>query len=184
MSLKSRFPSPAVRCGLFLFPVLLSCCPVVCHAFTLDIASHEVAEIGQNPRLLYATGYGEVVFESGLDGTLVVASAYASTEPINVPPAASVEFVVESSPVNGVAHENQGFVEIANRTPNLSTPLRITPHPVDTTLKNTSGGWNAVPEAASATLGLFATLLWFLRRRVKEVSLRDVAPDEGVFPSA
>ena len=152
--------------GFPLLTFLLLGVSAASHAFTLDIASHEVTEFGQGPRSIFVPGYGEVAFESFLDGVLVVDSAYASTDRIELPPPSIADAAEPCTDITA-AGNNPGFVEIANRSnPDLSPPL----HPVDGSIDNPPDGWNAVPEAASATLGLVGTLFLLLRRRMETIS--------------
>lgn len=174
MSLETRLSPRALKCGLIFMATLLLGVPVVCHAFTLDIASHEIGEFGQGPRAIFVPGYGEVIFESGLDGILVVDSAYASTQGFEIPPPAPRELGAHPTTVGAEAEADPGFVKITSRTPNNPASLAATPHPAGDSLENPPGGWNAVPEAASATLGLIGTLLLFLRRREKSVTRADM----------
>jgi hypothetical protein len=152
--------------GLSLLPILLLGASTVSHAFRLDFASSELMEFGQGPHSIIVPGYGEITFESSLDGVLVVSSAYASTEQIEVP-RPSCEPAPETSINENLAETNPGFVKIAVRkTPDPSSPLQaanLQP------LEGPPDGWNAVPEAASATLGLVGMLMLLLRRRVKTI---------------
>lgn len=102
---------PAMKHGFPLLPVLLLAASASSHAFSLDIASTEVTKFGQGPRSIFVPGYGEVAFESGLDGALVVDSAYASTGKIDLPPVATS---ASEPPVT--ATEDTGYVEIASRS--------------------------------------------------------------------
>jgi hypothetical protein len=156
--------------GFPILPVLFLGAWISAHAFTPDIAGDGVAESGQGPRSIFVPGYGEVAFESPLDGVLVVDSAYASTDRINVPPP-SGDAAAEPTSDNTAAGEEPGFVKITNR--NVSEPpvhLHAAVHPVDDVIQTPPGTWNAVPEAASATLGLIGTLMLLLRRRMKSAS--------------
>jgi hypothetical protein len=171
MSLESRFVPSAITRGLFLF-VALQFGTVTSHAFTMDIVSQEVGDFGQGPSSIFVPGYGQVVFESVLDGTLVLDSAYASTERIDVPPPASRESGIHDFTGHTQTVADPVFVEIYSRTGKMTTSLSATLHPADDPLENPPGGWNAVPEAASATLGLIGTLLLFLRRRERCVARR------------
>jgi len=148
-----------------LLPVLLLGASAAGHAFSLDIACDDIAEFGQGPRLIFVPGYGEVVFESGLGGVLVVGSAYASTDRIELPPADTGADAGPSKHQSGTVPD-PGFAKLSNRA-KRDLPLIL--HPVDTTLQNPPDGWNAVPEAASASLGLVGTLMLLLRRRVKSM---------------
>jgi len=134
-------------------------------AFTLDIASYEAPESGRGPHSIFLPGYGEVVFESGLDGVLVVNSAYASTE--RVEPPVSIGRPAPMPPGDEVAVDGEpGFLMISNRNPESTVPATQLPlHPADESIQNPAGEWNAVPEAASAALGLIGTLLLLARRR-------------------
>jgi hypothetical protein len=156
----------------FISLVLLLCGSVASQAFTLDIESQETGEPGQGPRSIFVPGYGEVAFESALDGALVVDSAYASTNGIETPPP-----MHETPTEDAAAGKNPGVVEITHRmTPSLSPPLQVALHPVDAVLENPPEGWNAVPEAASATLGLVGTLLLLLRRRLTSTTAASGKP--------
>jgi hypothetical protein len=155
-----------------LLPALMLGATAASHAFTLDIASHDIAEFGQGPRLVFVPGYGEVVFESGLDGVLVVGSAYASTDRIEMPPVAA-EAAAETSHPNAGPDADSGFVKITSRA---TSELPLSLHPVDAALQNPPDGWNAVPEAASAALGLVGTLMLLLRRRVNSESKAQEKP--------
>jgi MYXO-CTERM domain-containing protein len=74
---------------------------------------------------------------------------------------------VEPSAADTSADGDPGFVKISNRKIlHFSAPL----HPADAALQNPPDGWNAVPEAASAALGLVGMLMLLLRRRVKSVA--------------
>ena len=159
-------PSLAMKRGIPLLPVLLLGALAASHAFTLDIASNEVTEFGQGPRSIFVPGYVEVAFESGLDGALMVDSAYASTSRIEVPPP-SGETPVEPSIDETAADTDPGYVKIANRKTSGQSPARqvTTFQPADSQHENPQGGWNAVPEAASAMLGLIGTLILLRRRR-------------------
>jgi len=137
----------------------------------LGIAGDGTGDFGQGPRSIQVTGYGEVVFESGLDGALVVDPAYASTEQIEMPQTATGESMAKPSAEEASGAADHGFVKITNRTPVLSHPVQVALQPVDPSLENQAEEWNAVPEAASATLGLIGTLLLFLRRRAKVANL-------------
>lgn len=155
--------------GLPLLSVMLLGATVGAHAFTPDIAGDGIAEFGRGPRSLFVPGYGEVTFESPLDGVLVVDSAYASTDRINLPPS-SGEPAAEAASANTAADADPGFVKIANRNASdVPARLHAAVHPVDHAIHNPPGTWNAVPEAASATLGLIGTLMLLLRRRAKSV---------------
>lgn len=167
MASKSRLPFSSDRYGSGGFPVLLLCIPVACQAFTLEIASHEIVESCQGPRSLYVRGYGEVVFEAGLDGALVVDPAYASTGRIEVAPPTSGESAAAPSTEDANGAADQACVKITNKTPVLSQTTQDALQPFDPALENPADGWNSVPEAASATLGLIGTLLLFLRHRTK-----------------
>lgn len=161
-----------MKLGFPLLPVMLLGATVAAHAFTPDIAGDGIAEFGRGPGSLFVRGYGEVMFESPLDGVLVVDSAYASTDRINLPPP-SGEPAAEVDEDNTTADENPGFVKIANRNASeLPTRLHVAVHPVDDAIQNPEDTLNAVPEAASATLGLIGTLLLLLRCRSKSASGR------------
>lgn len=142
--------------GPLLLPVLWLGASLTGYAFTLDIASNEVTEFGQGPRSIYVPGYGEVVFESNLDGVLVVDSGYASTGEMNVPPAATS---VSEVPV--AATEDTGHVTIASRA--IASESGMNDKSVAGVESDPQAG-DSVPETASAALGLLGILLFLLRR--------------------
>lgn len=150
--------------GLHFLSALWLCAPLTAHAFTLDIASTDVTEFGQGPRSIFVPGYGEVTFESGLDGALVLDSAYASTERIEVP-APSDASGTDPSTGSAMTAANPDLVKISNRISSVPIRRASSPQATDGMIQNPPGGWNAVPEAASATLGLCGMLMLLLRRK-------------------
>lgn len=145
--------------GSSLLPVLLLAASASSHAFSLDIASNEVTKFGQGPRSLFVPGYGEVAFESGLDGAVVVDSAYASTGKIDVPPVATS---ASEPPV--AATEDTGYVEIASRSIASATDQPAPGTDPVAALEKPPEGVNSIPETASGALGLLGILLLLLRR--------------------
>ncbi|RPJ33248.1 MAG: hypothetical protein EHM17_10970 [Verrucomicrobiaceae bacterium] len=131
--------------SLLIFVALLLGAAASSRAFTLDFANHELTESGHGPYSVFVPGYGEVVFENGLDGALVIESAYASTGGFELP----------------AAHFKTESVEVAFDTGEPASPDFTT----SSAEELPAAEWNAVPEAASATLGLVGMLLLALRRR-------------------
>jgi hypothetical protein len=154
--------------GHRLLSAVWLCVPLAAHAFTLDIASTEVMEFGQGPRSIFVPGYGEVTFESGLDGELVLDSAYASTDRIEVPAPSEVSGA-DPSIGSVMTAANPDLVKISNRISTAPIRRASSLQLVEGPMQNASDGLNAVPEAASATLGLLGMLMLFLRRNTKKM---------------
>jgi hypothetical protein len=157
-SLAALIP-PFMKRGFPLLPVLLFAASAAAHAFTLDIAGDGIEEFGRSPRSISVPGYGEVTFESGLDGALVVDSAYASNGEINFPPVAT-----SVSKPQAAVTEVAEYVEISSRStvPATDQPAAETDRVAGKT--KPPEGLNSVPETASAALGLLGILLFLLRR--------------------
>jgi ABC-type Na+ efflux pump permease subunit len=145
--------------GFPLMPVLLLAASASCHAFTLDIASDEITKFGQGPRSVFVPGYGEVAFESALDGALVVDSAYASTGKIDVPTATTT-----ASEPPTAASEDSGYVEIAARSTASANDQTAPETAPVAAMEKPPERVNSIPETASAALGLLGILLFLLRR--------------------
>lgn len=160
MSQESRLRIPVMKYGSLLLSALLFGTSVSCLAFTLDIASNQVTEFGQGPLLIFVPGYGEVVFESGLDGALVVDSAYASTGKMDAPPASAS---ASEAPV-AATEDAAGYVKIASRASASTADQPATGTDGVAAMKNPPDGGDSVPETASAALGLLGILLFLLRR--------------------
>lgn len=150
--------------GLHFLSAFWLCASLAAHAFTLDIASTEVTEFGQGPRSIFVPGYGEVTFESGLDGALVLDSAYASTERIEVPAPSDASGADPSIP-SCMTAANPDLEKIANRISTVPIRRASSLEVADDSIQNPPGGWSAVPEAASATLGMCGMLMLLLRRK-------------------
>ncbi len=145
--------------GFPLLPILLLSASASSPAFTLDIASNEVTKFGQGPRSVFVSGYGELAFESGLDGALVVDSAYASTGGIDVPTATTT-----ASEPPAVATGDSGYVEITSRHTASATDQAAAGTGPVAAMEKPPEGVNSIPETASGALGLLGILLLLLRR--------------------
>jgi MYXO-CTERM domain-containing protein len=153
--------------GFQLIAALFAGAATFTQAFTLDIASTEVTEFGRGPRSILVPGYGEVTFESGLDGALVVDSGYASTDLIKIPASAGETGALRNEEDATIHDANPSLVKMVNRGNSISAllPQSSSLEPLSESSRNPPDGLIAVPEAASAALGLLGMLMLLLRRR-------------------
>lgn len=143
-------------------------------AFTLDAVGYEGGVLEQNPFSVFIPGYGELVFEASLGASLVVNSAYQNDNGFGGP---SLNFDANESvriTFNGAEPLNVDF-DFVGQSVGESFVIEkdlFTPQAFIVTHRGQGDGaglyamsWNAVPEPASATLGLIGSMLLVLRRR-------------------
>lgn len=149
----------------------LPCYPVVAllgalvsvgHAFTLDAAGYEGGDLAKDPFSVLVPGYGEVVFESDLGAPLVVDSAYGNGKGFE---GTSLRFnpldvvKISSQVQSGVRMASNGDAILSSQ----DFPM------VDQAAGDGRGPrvnvWNAIPEPATAGLGLVGIAALLLGRR-------------------
>jgi hypothetical protein len=144
------------------------------HAFTLDFVGYEGVEFKQSPQSIIVPGYGELVFEAGLDSTLVVNSAYLNDNGFGAPSLSFDQNEAVKITFNGPEPLNVDFdfVGVSAGESFVVQEDLFTPQAFLVTLQGGGDGagiyaisWNAVPEPASAMLGLVGAITLVLRRR-------------------
>lgn len=143
-------------------------------AFTLDAVGYVGGVLDQNPFTVFVPGYGELVFEAAPGTSLVVNSAYRNDNGSGAP---SMNFDAGESvkiTFNGAEPLNVEF-DIVGQSAGESFVIDngvFTPQVFLVSLKGGTDGaglsavsWDAVPEPASATLGLLGGMMLLLRRR-------------------
>jgi uncharacterized protein (TIGR03382 family) len=146
-------------------------------AFTLDAVGYEGGILTDNPFSIFVPGYGELIFQAAPGSEIVVNSAYLNDNGFGGP---SFNFDQnESLKITFAALEpinvDFDFVGLsAGEIFEIEEDL-LTPQAFIITLKGDGDGaglyavsWQAVPEPASATLGLLGTVMLLLRRRRRD----------------
>ncbi len=158
-----------------LVAVLLGLVPATGSAFTLDAVGYEGGVLSRNPFSVFVPGYGELVFETGPNSSLVVDSAYRNDNGFGGP---SLNFDQDESVriiFNGPEPLNVSF-DFVGQSVGESFVIEkdlFTPQAFVVTLRGQgdgaglySIGWNAIPEPSTAVLGVLgATMLVFRRKR-------------------
>jgi hypothetical protein len=157
-----------------LVPALLLGASLACSAFTLDFAGYEGVQFAQNPRSIFVPGYGELVFEAGLDSELVVNSAYLNDNGFGAPSLSFDQDDAVKITFKGAEPLNVDFdfVGVSAGEVFVVQEDLFTPQAFLVTLQGGDDGagvyavsWNAIPEPAAASLGLIGATLLVLRRR-------------------
>lgn len=123
----------------------------LCGAFSLDAVGYEGGDLAPCPLTMMVPGYGEVVLESDQGLMLVLNPAYASG---GCCAAAPLRFD-QADAVKVSFHAGSGGLPVVGAGDEASA----------TPASSTAGGWRAIPEPASAGLGLIGLMLLFLARR-------------------
>ncbi|MDP3851140.1 MAG: hypothetical protein Q8Q59_11595 [Luteolibacter sp.] len=157
-----------------LLIALLLGASAVSPAFTLDFVGYEGVEFTQSPLSIYIPGYGELVFETGLGSTLVVNSAYLNDNGFGAPALDFDQNEAVKITFAGLEPLNVDFdfVGVSSGESFVVQKDLFTPQAFLVTFQGGGDGaglyaisWNAVPEPASATLGMIGAMMLVLRRR-------------------
>ncbi len=158
----------------WLVAALFAASVAVGGAFTLDAVGYAGGTLEQTPFSVFIPGYGELVFEAVTGSSLVVNSAYQNDNGFGGPSLSFDEN--ESVKITFVGPEplNVDF-DFVGQSAGESFVIEkdvFTPQAFVVSLKGGGDGaglyavsWNAVPEPASATLGLLGAAMLVLRRR-------------------
>jgi hypothetical protein len=144
------------------------------NAFTLDAVGYGGGVLTQNPYSVFIPGYGELVFEAAPGSSLVVNSAYQNDNGFGGPSLSFDENESIKVTFNGAEPLNVDF-DFVGQSAGESFVIEkdlFTPQAFLVSLKGGGDGaglyavsWNAVPEPASAALGLLGGMMLLLRRR-------------------
>lgn len=141
------------------FPVvaLLGALMSIAHGFSLEAAGYEGGALAKEPYSVWVPGYGEVVFETEIGAALVVDPAYGNGHGFGG---------------SALSFEPDDLVRIDFSDPSGDgTAAAATIPPVqDLEVMGSGSGprasvWNAVPEPATAGLGLVGMVALLLGRR-------------------
>jgi len=167
-------PTPPMKKKIPLVAVLSLAAASIGSAFTLDAVGYEGGVLQQNPYSVFVPGYGELVFEAAPGSSLVVNSAYQNDNGFGGP---SLSFDASESvkiTFNGAEPINVDFDFVGQSVGETFVIEKdlFTPQAFLVTLQGGTNGaglyavsWNAVPEPASASLGLIGSLMLLMRRR-------------------
>lgn len=160
-----------------LFAVLIAGIPMISSAFTLDFATYTgtVVQSG-SPLSINIPGYGNVVFDVGLGSPLVVNSAYLNDNGFGAPSLSFDQNDAVKITFTGLNPLNVDFdyVGVSSGENFVVQKDLFTPQAFVVNLQGAGDGagiysisWNtaAVPEPASAMLGLIGTAIFAFRRR-------------------
>ena len=143
----------------------LPCIPVVAlfgalisngHAFTLDAAGYEGGDMAKDPFSVLVPGYGEVVFESDLGAPLVVDPAYGNGKGFK---GASLRFNPQDAVKISSPGRTNGETILASRDFSVAFQSEGDGSEPHATV------WSAIPEPATAGLGLLGISALLLGRR-------------------
>lgn len=171
----SPLNSPMKINSSFVAALLISF-PAMSGAFTLDALGYSGSDLTSNPVSVTVPGYGELVFESVAGTTLVVNSAYENDNGFGGPSLSfdqndSVKITFTGAQPLNVDFD---FVGVSAGENFVVEKDLITPQAFILTLQGSGDGaglyaisWNtdAVPEPASALLGLMGAAVFAFRRR-------------------
>lgn len=167
-------PIPPMNMKTPLVAALFAAASSIGHAFTLDAVGYEGGVLSQNPFSVFVPGYGELVFEAGLGSELVVDSAYQNDNGFGGPSLNFDQNEAVKITFNGLEPLNVDF-DFVGQSAGESFVVQkdlFTPQAFLVTLQGGGDGaglyaisWNAVPEPASAVLGIMGGMMLMLRRR-------------------
>jgi len=137
--------------------VLLGALMPIAHGFSLEAAGYEGGALAKEPYAVWVPGYGEVVFETEIGAGLVVDPAYGNGRGFGG---------------SALSFEPDDLVRINFGDPsgNGTGVAAAIPSVQDFEVLGTGSGprgsvWNAVPEPATAGLGLVGVAALLLGRR-------------------
>lgn len=173
-----RFPpSPPMKINIPLAAVLIAGVPAISSAFTLDFAAYTGAVVQSGtPLSINVPGYGDLTFDVGAGSPLVVNSAYQNDNGFGGPSLSFDQNDAVKITFNGLSPLNVDFdyVGVSVGESFVSQKDLFTPEAFVVNLQGAGDGagiysisWNteAVPEPASAMLGLIGTTIFAFRRR-------------------
>jgi hypothetical protein len=169
-------PHPPMKMKTPLVAAMLLMVASSVHAFTLDAVGYEGGVLEQNPFSITVPGYGEIVFEAAPGSSLVVNSAYRNDNGFGGPSLSFDENEAVKITFTGADPLNLDFDFVGQSVGEsfLVEKDLFTPQAFLVSLKGSGDGaglyamsWDtqAIPEPASAAIGLLGSLLLLRRRR-------------------
>ncbi|MEO5713176.1 MAG: PEP-CTERM sorting domain-containing protein [Luteolibacter sp.] len=159
-----------------LVAALLLGMPAISGAFTLDAVGYGGSELSLTPYSVFVPGYGELVFEAAAGSSLIVNSAYQNDNGFGGPSLSFDNGEAVKITFKGLEPLNVDFdfVGVSAGEDFVIEKDLVTPQAYLLSFKGAGDGaglyaisWNtaAVPEPASALLGLMGGAFFAFRRR-------------------